>query len=924
MNRSDGDHLKTTGEEPMETDVEEDHNKMTKTTNTSAGMTWSTGCAESSSMKSGCTPSGGEGHRDDSSYTQDSDSGGTDDTGMEEEKQMKKPSLYDARRAWKGVSLDYLKTTPACLPEDLKLERGSEHYVAIKTPFEYKKDQIPEPFNTSGRWDTDYVRMPYDYHSKCFRNGKDKDRWEVIVEALHAPIRGPFELEEAILKYNQRYINKWKFTVLHHYFIKQMSLEERNTFFETVLPMMIELTLKIKDICPKIPLLKKGEKVKKLTLSQQQIACLLANAFFCTFQIPLLKKGGKVKKLTLSQQQIACLLANAFFCTFQIPLLKKGGKVKKLTLSQQQIACLLANAFFCTFQIPLLKKGGKVKKLTLSQQQIACLLANAFFCTFQIPLLKKGGKVKKLTLSQQQIACLLANAFFCTFQIPLLKKGGKVKKLTLSQQQIACLLANAFFCTFPLRNSKMRTSSDYSDYPDINFCHLFVGDPVPRKLQKIQCIIHYFKRVLQESLTGIVTFSRQTLSSGHNWQGSMENLSQLHVSSTGTIEDNGRGMLQVDFANKYIGGGVLGHGCVQEEIRFVICPEMIVTRLFTQALDSMDCLIMTGCERYSEYKGYSDSFCWKGDFVDKTQRDKLGRLCCEVVAIDAQVFRADYYKQFKRTCVDRELNKAYCGFKTSAKEVNRSAVCTGNWGCGAFGGDKQLKALIQVMAASVAKRDVCYFTFDDEPLTRDLSEIHKRLCRERKSVGDVYSLLWDYNRALTTGYPSPGTSLFDFIHCQLDQENTAFRRQNQRDFWKSETNNSMEDSFVLSAKDLKESASWPAPGSGNFWSKATDSNRKDDFRHSHMEQKEAGSRPAPRSGSFWSQDTDSNRKDDLRQSHMEQKEAGPRPAPGSGSVSNQEADSNRKDDIRHSHMEQKEAGPRPAPGSPTLDDSDVD
>lgn len=52
--------------------------------------------------------------------------------------------------------------------------------------------------------------------------------------------------------------------------------------------------------------------------------------------------------------------------------------------------------------------------------------------------------------------------------------------------------------------------------------------------------------------------------------------------------------LQVDFANKYIGGGVLGHGCVQEEIRFLICPEMIITRLFTEVLEKNECLIMTG------------------------------------------------------------------------------------------------------------------------------------------------------------------------------------------------------------------------------------------------------------------------------------------------------------------------------------------
>ena len=51
---------------------------------------------------------------------------------------------------------------------------------------------------------------------------------------------------------------------------------------------------------------------------------------------------------------------------------------------------------------------------------------------------------------------------------------------------------------------------------------------------------------------------------------------------------------QVDFANKYIGGGALSSGLVQEEIRFLICPELIVSRLFTEVLDNHECLIMTG------------------------------------------------------------------------------------------------------------------------------------------------------------------------------------------------------------------------------------------------------------------------------------------------------------------------------------------
>lgn len=51
---------------------------------------------------------------------------------------------------------------------------------------------------------------------------------------------------------------------------------------------------------------------------------------------------------------------------------------------------------------------------------------------------------------------------------------------------------------------------------------------------------------------------------------------------------------QVDFANRFVGGGVTGHGLVQEEIRFIINPELIVSRLFTEALEHNECLIITG------------------------------------------------------------------------------------------------------------------------------------------------------------------------------------------------------------------------------------------------------------------------------------------------------------------------------------------
>lgn len=45
---------------------------------------------------------------------------------------------------------------------------------------------------------------------------------------------------------------------------------------------------------------------------------------------------------------------------------------------------------------------------------------------------------------------------------------------------------------------------------------------------------------------------------------------------------------------RYIGGGVLGFGCIQEEIRFVTYPELIAARLFTEVLGPNEVLLTIG------------------------------------------------------------------------------------------------------------------------------------------------------------------------------------------------------------------------------------------------------------------------------------------------------------------------------------------
>ncbi len=87
------------------------------------------------------------------------------------------------------------------------------------------------------------------------------------------------------------------------------------------------------------------------------------------------------------------------------------------------------------------------------------------------------------------------------------------------------------------------------------------------------------------------------------------------ISNDKKIEDFPK-VIEIDFANKRIGGGVLGIGCVQEEIRFVLSPELIVSLLFCETLDEKETILIKGAERFNDYEGYSDTFRWKSNYND--------------------------------------------------------------------------------------------------------------------------------------------------------------------------------------------------------------------------------------------------------------------------------------------------------------------
>lgn len=61
--------------------------------------------------------------------------------------------------------------------------------------------------------------------------------------------------------------------------------------------------------------------------------------------------------------------------------------------------------------------------------------------------------------------------------------------------------------------------------------------------------------------------------------------------------------------------------------------------------------------------------------------------------MDAIYFRIPS-TQYNMEQINRELIKAYASFLPLSREPNYAfGIATGNWGCGAFHGDKQLKGI---------------------------------------------------------------------------------------------------------------------------------------------------------------------------------------------------------------------------------------
>jgi len=206
-----------------------------------------------------------------------------------------------------------------------------------------------------------------------------------------------------------------------------------------------------------------------------------------------------------------------------------------------------------------------------------------------------------------------------------------------------------------------------------------------------------------------IVLTRFTLPSSFELDRSKPLVSPIKVSSSTPIECTDS-PLHCDFANRFPGGGALDGGCVQEEILFVIKPECLLSMLTVAMLEDRDAFLIEGAEKFCSYSGYARRWAFAGDFREEAGVENV------IVGIDATVNRHGQEAQFEDKNFFRDIYKCIAGLQLHAGKE----FATGNWGGGAFGGCKHLKAFQQLIACSAVGCPVMYCTFGEKPLEEEI------------------------------------------------------------------------------------------------------------------------------------------------------------------------------------------------------------
>ena len=182
-------------------------------------------------------------------------------------------------------------------------------------------------------------------------------------------------------------------------------------------------------------------------------------------------------------------------------------------------------------------------------------------------------------------------------------------------------------------------------------------------------------------------------------------------------------------------------------------------------------VLYLGAERFSKYSGYGGGFKFIEPHFDESAIDQRNRSLTSIVCMDALEGCGGIKDQCKVIPFKRELIKSCCGFSCDESllregdSIRKLPIASGNWGCGMFGGNKEVKTIIQWISASLSGRELRYYTFNDKNLT-ERQEAFVKVCVENNlTTGDLYNLCMEFGARDTEE-----VGVFEYIYNILNKK----------------------------------------------------------------------------------------------------------------------------------------------------------
>ncbi|KAG7008523.1 poly(ADP-ribose) glycohydrolase [Physcia stellaris] len=355
-------------------------------------------------------------------------------------------------------------------------------------------------------------------------------------------------------------------------------------------------------------------------------------------------------------------------------------------------------------------------------------------------------------------------------ELPTLFLSGRLdcltqlhKRVVLSRRQVACLLVHQFLCTLSTPQWMTDGSPDF---------HIWYSSatPHPKAVKAyLFSLFQYFKLLAEPSDASPLRHSiddwpialelRTVEMDSQNLElnqttSRLIDLEIFDVTQTSSQKHDEKLMglpmgASVISANKDVG---FGRTASQEEMVVGCSPELCAVVIFQPTLQDEEVLIVEGAQAMIAMTGYAreaqfgrylesgyDCSNWRQSYW--RNRTVLFMDALELDNYDSNALIPDVLPGN----VDRELRKAYTAFSSLATgtQENLKSVVTGLWGCRSFGGNKEIKTLIQWAAASMAGVKLLFVCpgSDKADFKHDLEVLVNKSLECRSSVEQISKFL---------------------------------------------------------------------------------------------------------------------------------------------------------------------------------------